>query len=51
MFLGPAFDLPAVTLPVAAQQAVDLQRPVLAAGGQPEAVVILVDIEAQGVAA
>jgi hypothetical protein len=47
--LAAAGELPAHTLPAAAQQAVDAVRPVLTAGGQPGAVVVLVDIEAQGV--
>lgn len=50
-FLAPAGESPALTLPANAQQAVDAVRPVLVAGPQPRAAVILVDIEAQGVAA
>lgn len=49
--LAPAGELPAHTLPASAQQAVDLARPVLTAGFQPQAVMILLDIEAQGVTA
>jgi hypothetical protein len=49
--LAPAGSLPAHTLPDSAQEGVDTVRPVLTAGGQPGTVVVLVDIEAQGVAA
>jgi hypothetical protein len=48
-FLAPAFAGPTFTLPASAEEAVDAVRPVLVAGGQPVAAVILVDIEAQGV--
>lgn len=48
-FLAPSGEVPPFTLPASAQQAADLQRPVLVAGRQPTAVVVLVDIEAQGV--
>ena len=48
--LAPAQDLPAHALPDAAQEGADLLRPVLSAGGQPGAVVVLMDIEAQGLA-
>lgn len=47
--LSPAGGSPAHTLPASAQEAADLARPVLAQGGPPVAVVVLVDIEAQGV--
>lgn len=46
---APAGTAPAFTLPDALQEAADAVRPVLVAGAQPVAVVILVDIEAQGV--
>jgi hypothetical protein len=49
--LAPAGEVPPHTLPASAQEAVDAVRPVLTAGPQPGAVVILVDIEARGVAA
>jgi hypothetical protein len=49
MLLAPPGTLPDHTLPDSAQEAADAVRPVLRAGGQPGAVVILVDIEAQGV--
>lgn len=45
----PAGAGPALVLPAAFVEAVDLVRPVLTAGTQPRAVVVLVDIEAQGV--
>ncbi len=49
MMLEPAGTSPALVLPAAFSEAVDLVRPVLTAGTQPGAVVILLDIEAQGV--
>lgn len=48
--LSPAGEGPSHTLPAAAQEAVDAVRPILVAGSQPGAVVILLDVEAQGVA-
>lgn len=40
---------PALVLPDDLSEAADLARPVLTAGGEPTAAVILVEIEAQGV--
>lgn len=51
MHLGPAGTQPAHALPPEYVEAVDLLRPVLTPGTQPGAVVILLDIEAQGVEA
>lgn len=50
-FLAPAGTGPTFTLPAEFVEAADAVRPVLVAGDQPSAVVILVDIEAQGVGA
>lgn len=47
--LAPAQTGPTHTLPADLVEAVDAVRPVLVAGPQPGAAVILVDIEAQGV--
>jgi len=47
--LAPAGTVPALVLPDALVEAADLVRPVLVAGGQPVAAIILVEIEAQGV--
>ncbi len=49
MHLAPAGTPPAHVLPAAFSEAVDLVRPVFAPGPQPRAVVILLEIEAQGV--
>lgn len=49
MHFEPAGVSPAHTLPPEFVEAADLVRPVLTAGTQPGAVVILLDIEAQGV--
>lgn len=46
---APAGTEPALVLPAALAEAAELVRPVLVAGGEPAAVVILVDIDAQGV--
>ncbi len=45
----PAGTGPALVLPAAVSEAVDLVRPALSAGTQPRAVVVLLEIEAQGV--
>jgi hypothetical protein len=50
-YLAPAATGPTHTLPEALQEAVDAVRPVLVAGDQPVAAVILVDVEAQGLSA
>lgn len=41
-------ELAPAELPTAASEASLLLRPVLAAGGQPQAVVILMDVDARG---
>lgn len=46
--IGPSGTEPSHVLPAAFSEAVDLVRPVLTAGTQPGAVVILLTIEAQG---
>ena len=46
---APAATEPALVLPAALSEAADLTRPVLIAGGQPVAAVVLIDIEVQGV--
>lgn len=46
---APAGATPALTLPDNLSEAATLLRPVLEAGTQPGAVVLLLDIEAQGV--
>lgn len=47
--LAPAGVDPAHVLPQEFSEAADLLRPVLEAGGEPQAAIILIDIEAQGV--
>lgn len=47
--LAPAGELPAHVLPASTEEAVVFVRPVLTAGTQPRAVVVLVDVVAQGV--
>lgn len=49
MLLAPAGTSPALVLPPEFAEAVDLARPILVAGPQPGAVIILLEIEAQGV--
>lgn len=49
ILLAPAGMGPAFVLPAEFSAALDLIRPVLDPGGPPVAVVILVQIEAQGV--
>jgi len=47
-FFGPAFTEAAFVVPADLSEAADLVRPVLIAGDAPTAVIILVEIEAQG---
>ena len=46
---APAGTDAALVLPADLSEAADLTRPVLVAGGEPTAVVVLVEVEAQGV--
>lgn len=46
---APAGTAPALTLPADLSEAATLVRPVLVAGTQPGAVVVLLNVEAQGV--
>ncbi len=45
---APTLTLPALTIPDDASEAADLVRPVLVAGGEPPATVILIDVDARG---
>ncbi|MBR0649501.1 hypothetical protein GXW78_07510 [Roseomonas terrae] len=48
-FDGPGFQPPA-TLPAMFEEAAGLTRPVLTAGSEPRAVVLLVEVDAKGLA-
>lgn len=46
-FDGPGFQPPA-TLPAAVEEAALLARPILVPGGEPRAVVLLIEVQAKG---